>query len=72
AEGTPLCAAAAWGRADVVRLLLAHGADPDLREDAGTGHSPLEWTRKNGHTEATEALLTAGARADGHQGMTAD
>lgn len=42
-QGTPLCAAACWGHTGTVRELLAHGADPNLREDHGTGLSPLEW-----------------------------
>jgi ankyrin repeat protein len=32
-EGPPLCAAAAWGYSTVVAVLLAHGANPDQRED---------------------------------------
>ncbi|MDT0319377.1 ankyrin repeat domain-containing protein [Streptomyces sp. DSM 44918] len=62
-EGTPLCAAASWGHADVVRELLAHGADPTLREDGGTGLTPLEWARRqpDPHPE-TEALLAGQTR----------
>ncbi|MEV0738674.1 ankyrin repeat domain-containing protein [Streptomyces sp. NPDC050549] len=63
AEGLPLCAAACWGHTDVVRELLAYGADPNEREDHGTGRSPLEWAN-NGPHPGTVALLTeAGATA---------
>ncbi|WP_019071757.1 ankyrin repeat domain-containing protein [Streptomyces hokutonensis] len=63
AEGLPLCAAACWGHTDTVRALLAHGADPNVREDHGTGRTPLEWAN-NGPHPATAALLTeAGATA---------
>ncbi|MFF1649254.1 ankyrin repeat domain-containing protein [Streptomyces sp. NPDC058240] len=40
-EGTPLCAAACWGHIAAARELLAHGADPNLHEDHGTGRSPV-------------------------------
>ncbi|WP_043665000.1 ankyrin repeat domain-containing protein [Streptomyces xylophagus] len=56
AEGTPLCAAACWGHTETVRELLAHGADPTVREDHGTGWSPLEWANNGPHPE-TAALL---------------
>ncbi|MBK3647573.1 ankyrin repeat domain-containing protein [Streptomyces sp. MBT33] len=61
AEGTPLCAAACWGHADVVRELLAHGADPSLREDRGTGWSPLRWAENGPHPDTVELLTAAGA-----------
>ncbi|MFI9610638.1 ankyrin repeat domain-containing protein [Streptomyces sp. NPDC052023] len=56
AEGTPLCAAACWGHTGTVRELLAHGADPALREDAGTGLTPLEWALRVPHPQTAEAL----------------
>lgn len=56
AEGTPLCAAACWGHTETVRVLLAHGADPALREDRGTGWTPLQWAERGPHPE-TAALL---------------
>lgn len=39
-EGTPLCGAASWGYAEVIRELLKHGADPNQREDHGKGSRP--------------------------------
>ncbi|GGR69861.1 serine/threonine protein kinase [Streptomyces humidus] len=62
AEGTPLCAAACWGHVETVRTLLAHGADPGLREDHGTGPTPLEWAVKGRHPETITVLRAAGAR----------
>ncbi|MCL7380423.1 hypothetical protein M1203_26730 [Streptomyces sp. 35G-GA-8] len=29
----------------MVKLLLAHGADPELKEGNGTGGSALDWAR---------------------------
>ncbi|WUS35228.1 ankyrin repeat domain-containing protein [Streptomyces sp. NBC_01255] len=60
-EGTPLCAAACWGHAETVRQLLAHGADPHLREDHGTGQSPLEWANDGPHPDTAEIFRAAGA-----------
>ncbi|WP_372496876.1 ankyrin repeat domain-containing protein [Streptomyces shenzhenensis] len=62
AKGTRLCAAACWGHTETVRALLAHGADPDLREDHGTGRSPLEWAMTGPYPETIAMLLAAGAR----------
>ncbi|MFF5188347.1 ankyrin repeat domain-containing protein [Streptomyces sp. NPDC000345] len=61
AEGTPLCAAACWGYTETVRTLLAHGADPGLREDHGTGWTPLQWAQAGPHPETAAALRAAGA-----------
>ncbi|KUN89369.1 ankyrin repeat domain-containing protein [Streptomyces griseoruber] len=59
AEGTPLCAAACWGHTDTVRVLLAHGADPTLREDHGTGWTPLRWALRGPHPETADLLRAA-------------
>ena len=61
AEGTPLCAAACWGHTETVRELLAHGAGPNVREDHGTGWSPLDWARRGPHPETAALLTAAGA-----------
>lgn len=65
AEGTPLCAAACWGHTETVRELLAHGADPNLREDHGTGWPPLKWANHGPHAATAELLTAAGATLHG-------
>ncbi len=51
---TPLHQAAAAGKANLVRLLLANGARPDRRCDQGK--LPLDYAQERGHTAAVEAL----------------
>jgi hypothetical protein len=47
---------------EIVRALLAHGADPNLRED--DCWTPLRWAASHGHEEVTRELLAAGADPD--------
>jgi uncharacterized protein len=60
---TPFLRAAAAGDLNVMRLLLAHGADPNIATDAGT--TPLmvaagvNWTVAETFDEGPEALLAA-------------
>jgi ankyrin repeat protein len=61
-EGTPLCAAACWGFAGIVRALLAHGANPNLPEDEAW--TPLRWAAAHGHAGVARELLAAGADPD--------
>ncbi len=42
-------------------MLLAHGANPDQREDHGEGDSPLMWASRNGHEATVRLLLDARA-----------
>jgi ankyrin repeat protein len=58
-EGTPLCAAAAWGHDEVVSALIAFGADVDRAEPDGP--TPLVWAALEGHAGTGRALLEAGA-----------
>jgi uncharacterized protein len=51
---TPLHQAAAAGRADLVRLLLANGARADMRCDQGK--LPADYARERAHTAVLEAL----------------
>lgn len=49
------------GHAGAVRELLAHGADPRLCEDGGSGRSPLYWAQREPHPETVRLLEEAGA-----------
>ena len=68
----PIVDAAFAGRADMVRLLLAAGADPNVVSGTGSRHTPLTRItqhhatipRHDGHVEAVTALLEGGADPD--------
>jgi ankyrin repeat protein len=64
-SGSPLRNAAARGHIEIVKLLLAHGADPNLREEgiAPRGHA-LYSAVYNGHFEIAKLLLEHGAFAN--------
>jgi ankyrin repeat protein len=57
---TPLHVAASWGRTEVVALLLARGADANIRNRAGV--SPLRAAIANGHKETGDLLRHHGAK----------
>jgi len=61
-SGTPLRNAAAQGHLEIVKLLLAHGADPNLPEEgiAPKGHA-LYAAVASGHLEIARLLLENGA-----------
>jgi ankyrin repeat protein len=61
-SGTPLRNAAARGNLEMVRLLLDHGADPNLREEgiAPDGHA-LYAAAAGGHYDVARLLLERGA-----------
>ena len=56
---TPLHVAAAWGRTEAMRALVAVGADPNAVSKYGW--TPLHQACYEGHTKATRALLDASA-----------
>ena len=56
-------AAARTGRVDVLRLLLAHGADVGARED-WRGQTALHWAAAENHAPAVHALVELGADID--------
>ena len=55
----PLHSAAAADCAEIVELLLAHGADPNVQQESG--HTALDAARQNGNDALAELLLRAGA-----------
>ncbi|CAH8562952.1 unnamed protein product [Dicrocoelium dendriticum] len=59
ADPPPLCSAASKGYADVVGLLLRHGADVNVR--ASDDSTPLICAADNGHWNVLAVLLNAGA-----------
>lgn len=67
---TPLQEAAENGREEVVRLLLARGAD--VKHQDTLGQTPLDHAAKGGQTEVVRLLLDGGAEIDhvGRNGNT--
>ncbi|MFJ8780954.1 ankyrin repeat domain-containing protein [Streptomyces sp. NPDC102476] len=61
ARRTALDLAAGEGHAEIVRLLLAAGADPQQQTGEYDETTPLCQAAMHGHTEAVRALLGAGA-----------
>jgi ankyrin repeat protein/uncharacterized glyoxalase superfamily protein PhnB len=61
---TGLHTAAREGRTEAVRVLLAHGADPDARE-AGDNTCPLHWAAAHLHLDMVRTLLDAGGDVHG-------
>ena len=62
---TPLHLAAMQGHAETVRLLLAAGADPHIR-DRKHDSDPIGWAEYFGHTEVAELLRSGGAASQLH------
>jgi len=54
-KSTPLGWACRWGRVELVKLLLARGADP-VEADAEPWATPLAWATKSGHPEIVSLL----------------
>jgi ankyrin repeat protein/catechol 2,3-dioxygenase-like lactoylglutathione lyase family enzyme len=61
---TGLHTAAQKGHADVARLLLDHGADPNARE-AGDNTTPLHWAAAGARLEIVRMLLDSGGDVHG-------
>lgn len=57
---SPLIAAAAEGKADLVRLLIAHGAEVNVQST--DGKTALDWAREKGHDDVVAVLRERGAR----------
>jgi cytohesin len=62
--------AAMDGRHEIAKLLLEHGADPNIQDN--NGRTPLHWAAWKGHLEVVELLLEHGAdpNVQDYGGMT--
>jgi uncharacterized protein len=58
-KAAPIHSAAAAGHYKIVKMLLDHGADPNVREQGG--FTPLHAAAQNGDVETIRALLLGGA-----------
>lgn len=58
-NATPLQSAVAGRHAPIVKMLLKHGAQPNVRERGGA--TPLHTAAANGDTESIQLLILAGA-----------
>ncbi|MEA2552351.1 MAG: uncharacterized protein QOJ65_527 [Fimbriimonadaceae bacterium] len=61
---TPLGLAAYFGHAEMVRQLLAAGADPNVASTNALGVLPLHSALSNGHKEIARALIEAGTKVN--------
>ena len=62
AEWTALTKASIKGYLDIVKALLAAGADKDTY--GGCGSTPLIWAATQGHLKVLQVLVKAGAKVD--------
>ena len=67
-----MCGAACWGHVETVRELLAAGADPNLREDNGSGRTAADWAEAGGHHHILELLTANETAAPQSQNCTAE
>ena len=63
-ELTALHLAAKYGHMEVCRLLLAHGASPDIAATSASCFTPLHLAVMNGHSDVAALLLQSGASAN--------
>lgn len=65
---TALTGAAGWGKKEIVKLLLVHGANIEFKD--GYGHTPLMSAAKEGHLDVVKVLLAHGAEINVKSGFT--
>uniref|UniRef100_T1IU24 Uncharacterized protein n=1 Tax=Strigamia maritima TaxID=126957 RepID=T1IU24_STRMM len=61
---TPLMEASSCGHVDIVRLLIAHGAD--VNAQSSSGNTPLMYACAAGYEEVVKVLLEAGSNVEDH------
>ena len=61
---TPLCLAAMYGQVQVVKRLLAAGADPTIA-DSRNGNTPSALARLHGHLDVQKVLESSESAATG-------
>src|SRR5262245_37237519 len=66
AQNRDLVSAAAQGNTEVVKALLARGAN--IEAHANDDWTPLTIASREGHLETVRVLLESGARVDSHEG----
>lgn len=64
-DATPLLLAVQKNNIDAVRILLAAGADPNVRDNVGD--SPLRWCAEKAYLEMARLLLLCGATKTMHE-----
>ena len=60
-RGTPLYIAAMNGHSEIVRILLGHGADVNLKAAAMENYTPLHKASSGGHLNVVQLLIEHGA-----------
>ena len=55
----PLTSAASWGHNEIVELLIAKGADVNVKS---SGKTPLDWAIKQLHPETADLLRKHGGK----------
>ena len=63
-ELTPVHLSAKYGHLELSRLLIAHGAAPDVAANGASCMTPLHFAVMNGHSDVALLLLQSGASAD--------
>ena len=58
----PLGFAVTWQQPEIVKILVAAGADVNNTDDSGDGKTQLDWAELSGWTTVVDALISVGAK----------